>query len=411
MSQYAEIVKRCQENSAISLEVVDEFLINYAADMDRIDLEFEAAVKKHPTASGQLKRPDLNLMKSGFIAHRIFQPGGLIHKYLKHSAIRNLSAEEYDFLEFQRDHPWRYSFAEIIDSPEKNLHQMVDVFSNEVYMLYSPGMAKTYQEQKRTGWLNLIGFNGICWQTFSCMFSFRNFQPDDIFFFATELNQSIEDDDDLIHELARNPFPFLMLFTGAEIPGIKHKNHDIKRCLSNDPLPAFHTVGFEMDFTLGWNNGVYRLKHKKLGDFPHFAHAYYDEEKQLMMRSTMTEYSFAVLTKSLKKAGYALEEEPDIIVSVLMLTNAGNILEKKIEIDPYEHLFYTPNDEDQKNSEVIDKMNHFIQKITPHLNEGTKYDIKALAEEAGLSLEEAKNIVKVMKNKIRQLKKRYSGGS
>jgi hypothetical protein len=38
-----------------------------------------------------------------------------------------------------------------------------------------------------------------------------------------------------------------------------------------------------MDFTLGWNNGVYRLKHKKLGDFPHFAHAYYDEEKQLMM--------------------------------------------------------------------------------------------------------------------------------
>ena len=86
-----------------------------------------------------------------------------------------------------------------------------------------------------------------------------------------------------------------------------------------------------------------------------------DEEKQLMMRSTMTEFSFAVLTKSLKKAGYALEEEPDIIVSVLMLTNAGNILEKKIEIDPYEHLFYTPNDEDQKNSEVIDKMNHFIQ--------------------------------------------------
>jgi hypothetical protein len=50
MSQYAEIVKRCQENSSISLDVVDEFLINYAADMDRIDLEFEAAVKKHPTA-------------------------------------------------------------------------------------------------------------------------------------------------------------------------------------------------------------------------------------------------------------------------------------------------------------------------------------------------------------------------
>lgn len=60
---------------------------------------------------------------------------------------------------------------------------------------------------------------------------------------------------------------------------------------------------------------------------------------------------------------------------------------------------------------MIDKMNHFIQKITPHFNEGTKYDIKALAEEAGLSLEEAKNLVKVMKNKIRQLNKRYSGGS
>jgi hypothetical protein len=62
----------------------------------------------------------------------------------------------------------------------------------------------------------------------------------------------------------------------------------------------------------------------------------------------MTEYSFAVLTKSLKKAGYALEEEPDIIVSVLMLTNAEKILEKKIEIDPYEHLFYKPDDEKLK---------------------------------------------------------------
>jgi hypothetical protein len=52
-------------------------------------------------------------------------------------------------------------------------------------------------------------FNGACWQTFGPVVPFRSFQPDDIFFFATELNLFIETEEDLMADVEENPFPYL----------------------------------------------------------------------------------------------------------------------------------------------------------------------------------------------------------
>lgn len=42
---------------------------------------------------------------------------------------------------------------------------MVDVFTSEEYLLYSPGMSPTRSEMSTILWFNLLSFNGQCWQS------------------------------------------------------------------------------------------------------------------------------------------------------------------------------------------------------------------------------------------------------
>jgi hypothetical protein len=69
----------------------------------------------------------------------------------------------------------------------------------------------------------LVGFNGECWQSFGLLLSFRNFDVDDIFFFATKLDAYISNDQELIDSVAKNPIPFFMLVVEFEIPFINER--------------------------------------------------------------------------------------------------------------------------------------------------------------------------------------------
>ena len=127
----------------------------------------------------------------------------------------------------------------IRDNPAENFYTMHDVFTGESFLLYSKGVTQILKEKPVILWLNLVGFNGQCWQSFGPIYAYQSFDPDDIFFFATELNTAIESEEDLLKDVERNPVPNMMLFIHLQLPLTAHKKDDLVQvtaCTTESPL-------------------------------------------------------------------------------------------------------------------------------------------------------------------------------
>jgi hypothetical protein len=393
---YSAIKKHCQSLSAMSREVIDDFLLYYAAHRERLEPVMNSQLKKYRTSALRLKPAHINYLKSEFVCHRIFKENGLIKGYLEHAAIKALPDEQVAYLQHISRQPWRFSFAEVIGQPAENFFNMLDVMTGEEYLLFSPGMQETLGESSPLLWFNLISFNGKCYQTFGLIIPFSGFTMDDIFFFATEVNSNISDNEALMAEVERNPFPFFMLLAGSQIPLMVSRGFETYHHVSEDELSLSSTDALRDKFDVQWNKGVYKLALKNEAEFPHFAIAYYDEENEVLVRTALTSEGFSQLTKALVKKGLDLDDEADIVVSPGMVLTTRNILNRKIVLNRYEDLFETAEEE----SPELDKMNQFLGLALPIYNSGQNVNVKKLADQVGMDPEEAEMIWKQLKGNI-----------
>lgn len=387
---YADIKTHCEESSNMTRAVIDDFLIYYTAVREKLDPQMDMQLKKYKRVAGELPQEYINFLKSEYIAHKIFSKEGYITRYLNHSDIRNLPEQQYRFLEFQSRNPWRFSFAEIRNNPEESFFEMEDVFTGEQYLLYSPGMQFTEKEYHPRLWFILIGFNGKCWQTYGLIIPFKSFTQDDIFYFATELNPKIGDEEMLMQEVENNTFPFFMLLSGSTLPVVMSRGHEVLSFQSSDVIEEFSAEKLSGEFISAWNKNVYRFTSNRFGEFPHYAIAYYHEHKKELIRMAMTEMGFEELTKALTRAGCDLNPDADIRVSTGMRITTEKILNLKILMNPYEELFSKIKDE--REPEKIAQLNHFVKLALPFYNEKKEIDIKRLAQKAGIDEETAASL-------------------
>lgn len=77
--------------------------------------------------------------------------------------------------------------------------------------MYSPGASHTLLEMNVVTFGGLISSNGDCYQTYGPLMGFVSFQADDIFFYAGELDPSVESIEDLTELIEKNLFSFLLL--------------------------------------------------------------------------------------------------------------------------------------------------------------------------------------------------------
>lgn len=252
MTDYNSIAAHCNSYSELSGKVIDEWLINYAAGQDKLENLFKLRLKPYANAAAKLQKSDLNMQISQFISHCVFKEGGLIKKYLNHSQVKLRTPEEFGFLEFQAANPWRFCFSVIVDQPAPDFYTMQDVFTEERFLLYSPGTGTTILQRGQVAlWFNLIAYNGQCWQTFGAIMGYNSFDADDIFFFATELNPLISSDRELLEDLNRNPLPYMMLVTGAAYPITYHKKEEIVYATGDYDAPDLDLEAVKK--SLRWN--------------------------------------------------------------------------------------------------------------------------------------------------------------
>ena len=399
---YTELKLYCENHSAHSRRVLDAFLINFAAEKEKMIPQMESLLKNYRRVINELQVSYVNIMKSQYIAYRIFRENGLIRSYLQLPELKKLPSDQYKFLELLGNQPWRFSFAVIISNPADNFFEMEDAMTGEVYTLYSPGMQVTKSELNPRLWLNLISFNGTCWQTFGLIIPFISFTTDDIFFFATELNPLIEDETSLMNEISKKPFPFLMLLCGANFPVVITRNFEILNCCSTDTLAFFPIEDYRNDFIIEWNKDIFRFQSKSVGDHPHFATAYYNEKTKTLTRTAMTEHGFAALTKELLKTKININEDADLVVSPAMVTAAGKILNKKIQLYKYDKLFQKK--ENAPVSGKLDKINQFLKLALPFYNAGKEININELAQKADIDPATAASVWESVKKNTDEMK-------
>jgi hypothetical protein len=398
---YDSIRLICEESSAISSKVIDEFLIYYAAARNKTDKEFDKRLAAFKHIAKELEDSWIGYFKSQYIAHRISRKDGYIGKYLNHSEIKKLGAEELEFLHFQHDHSWRFSYSVINSNPAENFFEMTDIFRGNTFLLYSPGVTRMLDERPYKLWFNLIGYNGSCWQSFGTILGFQSFEPDDIFFFATELNPDIEDDDDLISNIEENPVPYMMLINGSQYPGVQSGGDEIIQVWGTYDSPPFDIMPLEKDFEIQEEDGIYEFSLKEPHPEPHFATAYYNEYENEISLHAMTYKGFERLIKKLSQDGINLPEEPDLMVSPGMISLAGRILRKKVALNPYEELFK----KEPENNEQLDGLNKLLQLALPYVNSGQNPDVKKLANEAGVDEEAAREMLDAVIKRIHHLRK------
>jgi hypothetical protein len=370
-------------------------LINYAAAKDRLEDVMLAQIKKYRKVAKQIDEKYINLFMSEYIAHRIFQKNGLLNKYLKQKEIMNLPAEHYNYLLQQIENPWRFSFAVILNSPEDDFFMMGDVFTGDEYLLFSPGMKTMAEESQPVMWFNLIANNGKCWQTFGLIIPFKSIFPDDVFFFATEINPQIRDEEMLMEEVEKNPWPFFMLINYSNTPQIITRQQEMQHMYATDYQNNFDAKSFSNKFIIDRKKNVYRISLQGYDGFPHFSIAYYNADEKELLRSSMTQIGFDKLTEALNNDGLSLPLEADIAVSPTMLIAAGDILNRKINLNRYEKIFDLPKDENDPES--LNRLNHFFELALPYYNEQKEIDVAAMSKATGLDEENVRSLWQYLK--------------
>ncbi len=404
MENFKELYTVCKETSAITLKVVDEFLSYYSAQREGLNFKMDQQLKRFLPVINGMEKSWLYLIKSQYIVHCIFKKNGFIKKYLQHAAIKQLPLQHRSFLEQQSAVPWRFSFSRITAKPETDFYEMEDVYTGESYLLYSPSVSLILAKDSVSLWLCLIAFNGSCWQTYGPLISFASFGPDDIFFFATELNAAIETDEALLADIENNPFPYLMLISGSMYPLTIHGKDEILQVSSENAVQSFDSSELKKNFKIEYAEAVYRISFGAWSDAPHFAIAYYLEEQQHLQIRSMTDRGFQALVTALNRHGFGLPTEPDIRVKISMLVSIKHILGKDIQLNPYEELFKIEPEPAAK--EEIDKLNHLFALALPIINARQEPDIQALAKEAGVDEATARELLKDILRKFNQLQRK-----
>ena len=401
MTDLNQILTVCEETSSITTAVVDEFLIYYAADRYNLITEMDRKFAAYRHITKEFPQEWENRLKAQYIAHRIFRNEGLINKMLNHSALKRFNNKETEFLKFQTENPWRFCFSTIIESLDKDFYLMADVFRDEAFLLYSPGITATLESQPAILWLNMIAFNGSCWQTYGPISGYRSFEPDDIFFFAGELNPGIEDDDDLISTVENNPLPFMMLMSGANYPLVFTKKYMIVHTMAEYDLENIDTRKLSADFKKEYNAGVYRLALKRWSGPPHFSQAFYDEGKKIIILSAMTDKGFSALVDGLNKYGYEFSSDPGIRVKPLTVSTVSEILKKKIDLNEYDRLFARESSPEKK--EELGKLNKLMDLVMRDINAGRQPDVEAYANKTGVDPEAARDLISHIMERFKKM--------
>ena len=283
-------------------------------------------------------------------------------------------------------------FARIVERPAERFFVIQDELLRDELVLYSPGMQASCETGHADSlYLLLLGFNGRCWQSYGLIASFKSFDIHDVYVFATEVFSSVEDDQTFMQAVYKDSIPFFMLMVGQETPHMMSGEHYLEHCVAEQEIGPIDPTNLEQEFQVEWNDGVFRLQLEDWKGGPHFAAAYYIQERQELFRYAMTRAGFDALTSKLIGMGWAIGREADYCVSLSMASSFSRVLRRDLVVNEWDRKFTTANEQAMP-EEAMNDLNVFISDLMPYINSSETPDLEMLASRHAVDLQTAKDL-------------------
>jgi hypothetical protein len=387
---------KCEETSKLTLEFLDDFLVPYTIERESISSVFGKQLE--PFKKAITKMPDnwpLFLITQ-YTSFLLFKNNGLANKYINHSAVKQRNNDEKQFMKMQIEYPWRLSFYKIKALSEPMFFELTDIFTDEVFILYSPGIDDILEKQKYISLtFLLISFNGLCWQTYGPNAYFMGIQPFDIRFLAQLIDPGIKTIEEVPDVIAKDPVPFMMLFAGANFPLVIHDDHIITHCKTE-------LKNYDLDITklsdpaiINKRQKIYKITLPETEAFPHFSVCYYHSKKRHLFITSMTEWGYNHIISFLNKSENNLPVKPDFFTTSTMFTTLTlNNFPYQLDLSgPYEKTFSDQNKTSKKENSDLKILNAALADIIEAKNSGKRIRPEKIADKHGLEIDDVQKLI------------------
>ncbi len=396
---FEEIKTFCNDQSRLSEILVDNILINYAAENDGVLNKFKKKLSKYKNVISEMPKEWFGMITSQYIAYEIFKYQGLCYKYIIDKNLLSLSSSIEEYLKFQMKNPWKFSFCIPKDNPHPNFFTMVDAITNKEFLLYSPSQQDLLEEYGSIRmFFYLLSYNGVCYQTYGPATYLSGILESDLMFFSKQIDPEILFGDQIYKLIDKNPVPFMSLFYGAEVPLVFHKEHLVIENTSEYYEDDFNTEIFKDLFEVEEKYPLYKLSLIGWDEFPHFAKCYYHAKKHRLFLTSMTDAGYEKIVQVFNTVGYDLPVNPENRVTLNMVKLTEKILGVKLDLNPYADSY--KDEEEYSIDPELDKINLFVKFLLEAHNANENYDIKELANVAGISLDMAYDLEKSVQKSI-----------
>ena len=164
---YSSIKDFCVHQSELSKAAIDEFLMYFIAAKAGLDKTIKKAERKYAHLIYDMPDAYFSTISAQFVVGKALAKGGYFSQYRNDAALNTLGEAEREFLNFQLEHPWRYTFARITSFPAEDFYILTDEISGDDLLVYSPGISREVEDGNGASlYLLLLWYNGKCWQTF-----------------------------------------------------------------------------------------------------------------------------------------------------------------------------------------------------------------------------------------------------
>ena len=371
--------------------LVDDFLIYYCSEREGLDRIFTKKLGQFRSVVQMMPERWPFWLMSQYAAFRLFRKNGFARQYVNRPEILSRSDGERALLTFQIENPWKYAFCSVKGNPARHFFEMMDVLTNEQFLLYSSGLTDILEQHgPMQMFFYLLGFNGQCWQTYGPHAYFRGIIPSDLLFFGQQLDLDIVFLNQIPELIDRDPLPWAALWRSGEIPLTFHRDDMVIMNCSEYHEEDFEPDEYEDCFKIVRKYPLYKMLLKRWDRFPHFASAFYHKKKNRLILSALTDRGYSKLTEAFGKMGYDLPANPESRMTLTMLHTVKEVLGKDIQLNPYEKSFSQPPR--QEHSEELDKINRFLKLLMDAHNSDEEIDIDGFASLAGIDSETAHSI-------------------
>jgi hypothetical protein len=405
-TDFSKLRAYCIEKSGLSSKVIDQFLVDLAARKNNNEVQMIRELKPFTSIVKKWDEEVVPYFMGEYLILQILKKDGLIHSYLNHASVLKRPAAEQELLHLLAKEPAVFSFFTILSNPSPDFFTALDLFTAEEFLFYSPTTQKTPEEERKAMWFTLRASIGPCWLFYGINISLPGLTPDDIYFYATEIDAAVETNEDIMAQVHHKPFHYFMLFDLNYYPALSIQHQHMRFVTADDVTELPPEEELQRYFDIEKREKIIRMilfdEEKEDGGRPVVGEAYYNLQSGELHRSAFSLSHFEVLTEELKKAGFDIPDEPTVSVAPQMLSFAAEVLKRQITFNPYGDLFDDDDELDEEGELFMAKMNALTDELAVLINQHITPDLDALADEFELPRDTARHLYNAMTSSLKR---------